>query len=124
MRSLTGEREKGGFPTMGIMLLVMLPLLVVCGVFVALLIAGAVAQRPAPQDKPAPRDADPKCGQCGYVVRGIPSFTCPECGSDLRDVGIDIGKRRGGAGRIAVIGLTVVWALFMWLAGGLIDMAI
>ena len=28
------------------------------------------------------------CGQCGYGVTGLPSFTCPECGSDLRDVGI------------------------------------
>jgi hypothetical protein len=32
--------------------------------------------------------ADPVCGQCGYCVRGITSLTCPECGSDLREVGI------------------------------------
>ena len=31
---------------------------------------------------------EPKCGKCGYAVAGLPSFTCPECGSDLRSVGI------------------------------------
>lgn len=28
------------------------------------------------------------CGRCGYAVAGLTTFTCPECGSDLRDVGI------------------------------------
>jgi hypothetical protein len=28
------------------------------------------------------------CGRCGYCVRGIDGLTCPECGSDLREVGI------------------------------------
>jgi len=28
------------------------------------------------------------CGQCQYPVRDLPSFTCPECGNDLREVGI------------------------------------
>jgi hypothetical protein len=32
--------------------------------------------------------ADPVCGHCGYCVRGISALTCPECGSDLREVGI------------------------------------
>ncbi len=31
---------------------------------------------------------EPVCGKCGYAVRGLPTFTCPECGSDLRAVGI------------------------------------
>ena len=31
---------------------------------------------------------EPRCGQCGYLSRGAASFTCPECGSDLRHVGI------------------------------------
>ena len=30
----------------------------------------------------------PACGNCGYFVRGITTFTCPECGQDLREVGI------------------------------------
>ena len=37
----------------------------------------------------------PSCRACGYAVKGLPSFTCPECGSDLREVGIDTP----GAGR-------------------------
>src|SRR6266700_4098720 len=35
----------------------------------------------------------PTCGQFGYNVTGLSTFTCPECGSDLRQVGI-----RGAAG--------------------------
>jgi len=38
------------------------------------------------------RDAAPRCGHCGYDVRGLPSPVCPECGSDLRIVGV--GRRR------------------------------
>ena len=37
----------------------------------------------------------PSCRACGYAVKGLPSFICPECGSDLREVGIDTP----GAGR-------------------------
>jgi hypothetical protein len=41
------------------------------------------------------RVTDPVCGRCGYAVRGLPTFTCPECGADLREVGI-LTPRRGG----------------------------
>src|SRR4051812_8979326 len=34
------------------------------------------------------------CGQCGYSVRGALTFTCPECGSDLREVGIVADRRK------------------------------
>jgi hypothetical protein len=34
------------------------------------------------------RVSRPSCGKCGYAVRGLPTFICPECGSDLREVGI------------------------------------
>lgn len=30
----------------------------------------------------------PACGHCGYDVRGLPTFICPECGKDLREAGI------------------------------------
>ena len=36
-----------------------------------------------------PKVTEPSCRACGYAVKGLPSFTCPECGSDLREVGID-----------------------------------
>jgi hypothetical protein len=35
-----------------------------------------------------PRTDDPACGNCGYCVRGISALLCPECGADLREVGI------------------------------------
>ena len=31
---------------------------------------------------------DPRCGQCGYIVRGLTTLNCPECGSDLAAVGV------------------------------------
>lgn len=30
----------------------------------------------------------PACGSCGYNTTGLTSFTCPECGADLRVAGI------------------------------------
>ena len=39
--------------------------------------------------------SEPTCGNCGYCVRGIAGLICPECGSDLREVGIiSPGRRR------------------------------
>jgi class 3 adenylate cyclase/predicted RNA-binding Zn-ribbon protein involved in translation (DUF1610 family) len=38
------------------------------------------------------RAADPTCGHCGYIVTGLTTFVCPECGSDLREVGIVRGS--------------------------------
>jgi hypothetical protein len=35
-----------------------------------------------------PAQPEPQCGKCGYTVRGISSMTCPECGSNLREVGV------------------------------------
>lgn len=36
------------------------------------------------------------CGKCGYNVRGLPSSTCPECGSDLEVVGrVPVNRQRG-----------------------------
>jgi class 3 adenylate cyclase len=42
------------------------------------------------------RSAESTCGHCGYVVTGLPTFACPECGSDLRDVGITKGRPLAG----------------------------
>jgi hypothetical protein len=40
-----------------------------------------------------------RCRRCGYAVAGLPSFICPECGGDLRDVGIRIMGEPRGSGR-------------------------
>jgi hypothetical protein len=34
------------------------------------------------------RVTEPSCGKCRYIVHGLEGFICPECGSDLREVGI------------------------------------
>ena len=52
--------------------------------------------------------SDPTCGKCGYCVRGISELICPECGSDLREVGI----RAPGVG--APVQLTPRAKLIMW----------
>jgi hypothetical protein len=38
---------------------------------------------------------EPCCARCGYNVKGLPSFVCPECGSDLREAGIVTPGRYG-----------------------------
>jgi len=38
------------------------------------------------------------CGGCGYAVRGLESLNCPECGADLRMVGITRGQGAGKRG--------------------------
>jgi len=35
-----------------------------------------------------PRVQQASCGKCRYAVEGLSTMTCPECGSDLRAVGI------------------------------------
>ena len=51
------------------------------------------------------------CGACGYAVRGLEALNCPECGADLRTVGIN--RPKGGAARTAGIVITIVTALLI-----------
>lgn len=51
------------------------------------------------------RSGEMACGGCGYAVRGLEALNCPECGADLREVGIDRGK--GGGSRVFGIVLTL-----------------
>jgi class 3 adenylate cyclase len=58
------------------------------------------------------------CGHCGYAVTGLTTFTCPECGRDLREVGI-VRSRHAPVplidsqrpGRFALIFRIVGWKL-------------
>jgi hypothetical protein len=45
------------------------------------------------------------CGGCGYAVRGLEALNCPECGADLRMVGIN--RPKSGAARNVGIALTI-----------------
>ena len=63
------------------------------------------------------------CGACGYTVRGVSTFSCPECGADLREVGIQsTGKSSKAAGftltliGAAVLGLILVCGGFFTFA--------
>jgi len=66
--------------TMSPILVALLPFFVVGVVF-------ALTRALGPRSRVAHAE-EPTCGKCGYIVRGIEGFTCPECGSDLREVGI------------------------------------
>jgi hypothetical protein len=61
--------------------------------------------------------AAPICGKCGYCVRGISELTCPECGSDLREVGIFPANQKRLASRSLKL---IAWSIaFPLLAVGL-----
>lgn len=48
------------------------------------------------------------CGKCRYAVEGLTAMTCPECGSDLRVVGI---LTPGGRNRIGPVIWIALWTL-------------
>lgn len=52
----------------------------------------------------------PVCGQCGYAVRGLGGLVCPECGADLREVGI---VTPGRSGRVIPIVFIIAWTLLL-----------
>ena len=60
----------------------------------------------------------PSCGNCGYPTRGISELKCPECGADLRVVGI----LQPGEGRAALAGcvmpLLATILIFLLAVGG------
>ena len=68
-------------------------------------------------------DHEPSCGRCGYIVRGIPTLTCPECGSDLREVGITTGSTGHGQWIPFFFG-ALVWSLVLHFAASLTVLAI
>ncbi|MEX2214816.1 MAG: adenylate/guanylate cyclase domain-containing protein [Phycisphaeraceae bacterium] len=63
---------------------------------------------------------DPVCGACRYPVRGLSTFQCPECGADLREVGM-LRPRGRGSFRAAVIAWTIMWPSLMILTMGALE---
>jgi hypothetical protein len=61
-----------------------MPLLLI----ILLAIAAAVASWALFISRGGRRPSGAVCGACGYSVVGLTSMTCPECGGDLRQVGI------------------------------------
>jgi len=54
----------------------------------------------------------PRCGACGYVVKGLPGNICPECGGDLNVVGIVRPGQRRRPSRLAA---AVQWTVLLML---------
>jgi hypothetical protein len=59
------------------------------------------------------RASEPACGKCGYAVRGLPTFTCPECGADLREVGIVTSGQRTMSPKARGVLLVLLWTLVL-----------
>jgi hypothetical protein len=61
-------------------------------------------------------DCLPRCARCGYIVRGVPSARCPECGSRLYPRGVRFPgffRRPGPRPRVELWSLLVIAA---WVA--------
>lgn len=52
----------------------------------------------------------PICAKCGYAVRGLMGLDCPECGADLREVGIMTPKQRGAVSPVMFV---LLWTLLL-----------
>src|SRR3954468_774378 len=85
-------------------------LLLVAGAAVGAFWAIRLARAPAAA--PGAEPQAPRCGRCNYIVRGVPSFTCPECGSDLREVGILTSRVTRPIGPGSIIAM---WTLLLLL---------
>ncbi|WP_432799112.1 hypothetical protein [Poriferisphaera sp. WC338] len=59
------------------------------------------------------RHSEQGCGKCGYLVKGLSGLNCPECGADLREVGIGKpGRSRRG---FVVLGSVMIGLSFLFL---------
>lgn len=69
----------------------------------------------------------PACEQCGYSVTGLTGLQCPECGGDLRTVGIITprmeARRRGGTFS-AIAAWTVLAGLIGLILGNMVFMTV
>lgn len=84
----------------------MLLLLAIVGLIVILVIFGVFSRRSGGEH--------PVCGQCGYAVAGLEVLRCPECGSDLRRVGILTGRmRREVNPTVWAIILIILWSMLL-----------
>ena len=61
-----------------------------------------------------------RCGSCGYPAEGVGSFECPECGSDLRRVGILPPGVRVRSRLPGLVVLLSLWTAGVMVGGGLL----
>jgi hypothetical protein len=84
---------------MGFSIVLSIVWLVVLGIALALLIASLVALGYLwYRVIRGPKNSEGGiCARCGYNVRDISTTNCPECGTDLREVGVGKLARAGAA---------------------------
>ncbi len=92
---------------LGFLLLVLVLLFVLTGVPAG---AGLLVWRLAGRS----RNGEQSCGKCGYSVRHLTTFNCPECGADFREVGI---RRQPGSRRILPAVVMGMFVFYIVLAG-------
>jgi len=82
--------------------LIMLLVVLVCAAALVALWAAALRR---------PRGgALPACGRCGYAVKGLTALSCPECGGDLREVGITTPRSRQ---KLTPLVFVMLWTLLL-----------
>jgi hypothetical protein len=74
----------------------------------------------------ARRPSFSRCANCGYSTAGLPTWICPECGSDLRIVGIDAAVKQMQIPRSLKV---IAWTLLVVVAapvftGALLDLGV
>ena len=57
-------------------------------VFLCIVLGGAIIMKRMERGGGRKRGPEPMCASCGYSVTGLTTMVCPECGADLREVGI------------------------------------
>ena len=62
------------------------------------------------RQKSARRVEHSQCGKCSYRVEGLETLRCPECGSDLREVGI---VTPATSGRVSPVVWAILWTIIL-----------
>ena len=85
------------------------------------LVAAALATRALRRGRRAMAPGQPPlCGACGYDTRGLTTLTCPECGSDLRAVGIGAGVGRRAPRLISFAAAAIFLAFVTYALSGVL----
>jgi hypothetical protein len=64
------------------------------------------------------RWVDGVCGGCGYILRGLPTSICPECGADTRVVG---SRRSLGMKSSVAIAACLAWLVVLYFMNDLFE---
>ena len=89
-----------GFSIISLLILLAMAAAIIAGV--VLIVLGLVGR-----NKPSTTEGG-VCGRCGYSVKGLESLNCPECGADLREVGIQHGGSNTGRNVMLILGIVLV----------------